>query len=58
MSRTNFFEDMPVQTVCNFLIITYSSHGGAVLDQKGQNIKKNVQTLTNKAQKWRFGSSL
>ena len=28
MSQTNFFEDMPVQKVNNFLVITYSNYGG------------------------------
>ena len=27
MSQTNFFEDMPVQKIDNFLVINYSSHG-------------------------------
>ena len=52
MSKSNFFEDMPVQKVNNFLVIICSGHGiGAISDKKGQKIKKNVQILTNKAQK-------
>ena len=60
MSQTNFFEDMPVQKVNNFLVITYSSHGEYRynIGQKEQKIKKNAQVLTNKAQKWGFVSNL
>ena len=51
MPQTNFFEDIPVQKVDNFLIITYSSHGGyrCNIGQKEQKIKKNAQILTIKA---------
>ena len=38
MSQTNFFEDMPVQKVDNFLVITYLAMEGidAILDKKSK----------------------
>ena len=47
---------MPMQKVYNFLVDTYSSHGGygCNIRLKRAKNKKNGEILTNKTQKWRF----
>ena len=49
MSQTNFFEDMPEksqQLSSHYLAILAMEGMGAILDWKGQKIKKNGQVLT------------